>query len=586
MQGNLIAEIMNKEGPIVKTVVLRSNGKVDQVEIDMTSSKNELAKVLGGELTIIGQLSVLDCVMLKLSDEEDNFEARKLVTNTHKLPHPFHDEEHLGDILLMRMDEESEPLSLTSKEWSEFLKSAPFTSEAYEQWKITHKLEEEDDEDEEEQDFTPEEEQVLEKIMTKLAKKLGEEPTKDQVIEALAQSGNTEIAEKLTLMSDDDSGSEDEPFTAEEDAIIERCAKFLAKKLRTDPTKAQVIEALTKGGNAKIAEKLAALPEEDSEDSEDDFTEAEDAILEKTMTQLAKKLRSEPTKDQVIEALKKNGNAALAEKLAQMVDLEDEEDEEDDEDDEDEDEDKEEDEDEEAADALEEKVFVELQSKLGRDPTEEEMMMAIGDKIPDNFTEEEMAFMSNFLETMENELEREPEEEEVYAALAKLGKHELIEKLKAEAGGSDDSDGEDFSPEDQAYLSDFIDTLTKKLKRTPEEQDIMQALASSRDEYAQGLLERMMSAEGGNSESEEEDSESEDDEPPAKKQKQSAPSTKQQQQAPKGKPQQAPAKSKQQQQQQAPKNKQQQAPAKNKQQQRGPPQRGGGKHQAKRVKRS
>jgi hypothetical protein len=83
---------------------------IEQIDIDIDPSKNEIFKLLSGRATFIGQWPDIDVVIMKP-------EKPGLLKNENILPKPFEDEEVYGKILLMRMDENSDPQDLTVDEY-------------------------------------------------------------------------------------------------------------------------------------------------------------------------------------------------------------------------------------------------------------------------------------------------------------------------------------------------------------------------------------------------------------------------------------------------------------------------------------
>ena len=83
---------------------------IEQIHIDKDPSKNEIFKLFTGRATFIGQWPDIDVVIMKP-------EKPGLLKNENILPKPFEDEEVYGKILLMRMDENSDPQDLTVDEY-------------------------------------------------------------------------------------------------------------------------------------------------------------------------------------------------------------------------------------------------------------------------------------------------------------------------------------------------------------------------------------------------------------------------------------------------------------------------------------
>ena len=88
-------------------------GDIRQIELDIDPKKNEIFLLLSGSPTFIGQWPDLDVVIMKPQYGSS--------LNNNKLPPPFDTEEVRGSILLVRMDEESEPQDFTLTEYLSFL---------------------------------------------------------------------------------------------------------------------------------------------------------------------------------------------------------------------------------------------------------------------------------------------------------------------------------------------------------------------------------------------------------------------------------------------------------------------------------
>ena len=88
-------------------------GDVRQIELDIDPKKNEIFLLLSGSATFIGQWPDLDVVIMKPQYGSS--------LNNNKLPPPFDTEEVRGSILLVRMDEDSEPQDFTLTEYLSFL---------------------------------------------------------------------------------------------------------------------------------------------------------------------------------------------------------------------------------------------------------------------------------------------------------------------------------------------------------------------------------------------------------------------------------------------------------------------------------
>jgi hypothetical protein len=88
-------------------------GDIRQIDLDIDPRKNEIFLLLSGSPTFIGQWTDLDVVIMKPQYSE--------VFNNNILPPPFDVEEVYGSILLVRMDENSDPRDFTLKEYLDFV---------------------------------------------------------------------------------------------------------------------------------------------------------------------------------------------------------------------------------------------------------------------------------------------------------------------------------------------------------------------------------------------------------------------------------------------------------------------------------
>jgi hypothetical protein len=106
-----------KLGPVVAVVILRTNGEMEEKQIDMTPKMDLVKQEIGGRpITFLGQWEMLDVVIVINSDQE----LAELPINTHKLQPPFNIAEVKGDMLLMRSDDSGEPVDFTLLEYKDF----------------------------------------------------------------------------------------------------------------------------------------------------------------------------------------------------------------------------------------------------------------------------------------------------------------------------------------------------------------------------------------------------------------------------------------------------------------------------------
>ena len=95
---------------MTRAVIIREKlGDIEEIELDITPEKNEIYNLLGGKATFIGQWCEIDVVIIKA--------VRGVTPNYNIIPPPFNDEVVMGPILLIRMDEDSEPQDFTLEEY-------------------------------------------------------------------------------------------------------------------------------------------------------------------------------------------------------------------------------------------------------------------------------------------------------------------------------------------------------------------------------------------------------------------------------------------------------------------------------------
>ena len=91
--------------------ILEQFGDVREIESPL---QKDIFVLLKGPGTFVGQYPEIDVVVMKC--RESIFE---LELNQNKLPKPFENEQILGSILLIKMNENSEPEDFTMKEYEE-----------------------------------------------------------------------------------------------------------------------------------------------------------------------------------------------------------------------------------------------------------------------------------------------------------------------------------------------------------------------------------------------------------------------------------------------------------------------------------
>jgi hypothetical protein len=98
----------------VAVLIKEQFGNIQEIDLDIEPSKNEIFLRLGGPATFIGQWPDLDVVIMKSTCGES--------LNLNVLPTPFNTEEVYGPILLVRMDENSDPRDFTLEEYLSFVR--------------------------------------------------------------------------------------------------------------------------------------------------------------------------------------------------------------------------------------------------------------------------------------------------------------------------------------------------------------------------------------------------------------------------------------------------------------------------------
>lgn len=111
-----VTAVMSSEGPIVTVVMLRANGVIEELVLDMSPKLQLVAKELGSSVGFLGQWETLEVVLVIRADQDDE----KIAISTQKLQPPFHDASVRGDIMLMRNNEDGIPIDFSLKEYQTF----------------------------------------------------------------------------------------------------------------------------------------------------------------------------------------------------------------------------------------------------------------------------------------------------------------------------------------------------------------------------------------------------------------------------------------------------------------------------------
>jgi len=89
-------------------------GNIQEIDLDIDPKKNEIFLLLSGTPTFIGQWPDIDVVIMKPQYSQ--------IPNNNILPSPFNNEEINGSILLVRMDENSDPRDFTLEEYLDLVR--------------------------------------------------------------------------------------------------------------------------------------------------------------------------------------------------------------------------------------------------------------------------------------------------------------------------------------------------------------------------------------------------------------------------------------------------------------------------------
>ena len=89
---------------------------IQEIDLDIAPEKNEIFKILRGKASFLGQWPDEQVVIVKCELCDTEFD---LPVNQNRLPRPFTNMIVFGRILLIRMDEDSEPQDFTVKEYKE-----------------------------------------------------------------------------------------------------------------------------------------------------------------------------------------------------------------------------------------------------------------------------------------------------------------------------------------------------------------------------------------------------------------------------------------------------------------------------------
>ncbi len=101
----------------IAVLVNEEKNDIHEIDLDISPEKNEIFKILKGKATFLGQWPEKSVVIVTC---ESSMFALKM--NLNRLPRPFTNMSVFGRILLIRMDENSEPQNFTLKEYHKMTK--------------------------------------------------------------------------------------------------------------------------------------------------------------------------------------------------------------------------------------------------------------------------------------------------------------------------------------------------------------------------------------------------------------------------------------------------------------------------------
>lgn len=106
---------------MVRAVLIHEKlNDIQDIDLDLSPEKNEICKILRGKATFLGQWEDESVVILKCKES-----ICKLLKNENVLPRPFSNMNVDGKILLVRMDEDSEPQDFGKSEYQRMLQNSP-----------------------------------------------------------------------------------------------------------------------------------------------------------------------------------------------------------------------------------------------------------------------------------------------------------------------------------------------------------------------------------------------------------------------------------------------------------------------------
>lgn len=90
--------------------------------VDLNFKNNDHGKLLGGDVTIIGQIETDGCPIIVIANEKMMMEENFNKVNLHILPEPMNDETVYGDMIILKMDG-GKSYDITKDEYKKFIDS-------------------------------------------------------------------------------------------------------------------------------------------------------------------------------------------------------------------------------------------------------------------------------------------------------------------------------------------------------------------------------------------------------------------------------------------------------------------------------
>jgi len=108
---NSFMDVMNEEGPHVKTVILHEDGTEEEKVLDMTPRLDTLGQILNNRVSFIGQWEDEYVVIVYGYDQSCGKQNKNI------LPYPYETIRVNGPIILVRMDGDAIPRDFTLDEY-------------------------------------------------------------------------------------------------------------------------------------------------------------------------------------------------------------------------------------------------------------------------------------------------------------------------------------------------------------------------------------------------------------------------------------------------------------------------------------